>query len=108
MVPDCKIFRIHGDNIVECERTLQLIKKSLQEYDLIVRGPFGNIFTPEFHFFLGKEKHEIRFTLFPGYNRWNEDIRKLGGILREAADAMVTRVEKKSEIPLIAIEFCGA
>ena len=54
------------------------------------------------------------FRFFPGYgvHRWNQDvlafIKRSGGRLREAADAIVTLAENGQEKPVAAIEFCGA
>jgi len=111
-------FKIHGDNIVECERMLSLIVESLDSYDLVVEGPKKSIITPCFEITLKKLNRKLFFTFFPGYKRWNQDIiteiRNMGGVLREAADVILTQVQREHEvqneyeIPLIAIEFCGA
>lgn len=108
-------FRIHGDNILECETALGLISEVINPknskaifrksaaYSPVyeVTDPSGNIFN---------------IQLFPGYGRWSFDIAKYlstkGASLREAADAVITRVifkdEKKYEMPILALEFCGA
>jgi len=56
--------------------------------------------------------NSFHFTFYPGFGRWNEDIlqlvRERGGVLREAADIIITRVMPTYEEPLIAIEYCGA
>jgi hypothetical protein len=100
-----KRFHIHGDNIVECERTLELIINSLKCAD--IQGPMGSCVCPKF--ILNKT---YEFTYFPGFGRWDIDIlglvRHKGGILREAADALVTSVNDGTEIPIIAVEYCAA
>jgi glycosyltransferase involved in cell wall biosynthesis len=56
----------------------------------------------------------LRFQFFPGYGqaRWNQDVlgyvKRTGGRLREAADAIITKITDGTEKPLAAIEFCGA
>jgi hypothetical protein len=104
-------FHIHGDNIVECERVVDLIRESFKgEY--LVNGPSGSPVCPEYSLESKKNKTQANFILFPGFGRWDKDIlseiKNLGGALREAADAVITGVGKKGETPLIAIEFCGA
>jgi len=105
-------FHIHGDNIVECERTLNLIKTALLGYTTSISGPNGSVVCPMFQFRLQGLDDPLRFTCYPGFGRWDDDIlafiRDRGGTLREAADAIITEVSSKSEEPLLAIEYCGA
>ncbi len=105
-------LRIHGDNILECESALKLIASSLN-------GKFelwgGSASSPIYHF-QSDTKEEFTVQLFPGYGRWNfplaEYIASLGGKLREAPDAIMTRLEveggKLYERPMLALEFSGA
>lgn len=59
---------------------------------------------------------ELLFTveLFPGHGRWNVNLQEVlqfyGAPLREAADAVVTRVlsDRQQEEVLLALEFCNA
>jgi len=105
-------FHIHGDNIVECERTFELIRAALAELLESITGPFGSPVCPEFKLRLRNMKGPLHLTFYPGFRRWNEDIlqviRERGGTLREAADVIITGVRSQSEEPLIAIEYCGA
>ena len=107
-----RLLHIHGDNIVECERTLHLIRRSLSELVTNERGPLGAPINPSFLFELPDPYENLEFVFFPGFGRWNEDImdvvRSRGGILREAPDAIITEVSGGEEIPLIAIEFSAA
>ncbi|MBN2267646.1 MAG: hypothetical protein JW725_04920 [Candidatus Babeliaceae bacterium] len=111
-MPRYSDFNIHGDNIVECERTFDLIKAALAEQLESIAGPNGSPVCPEFQFCLRNTNKSLHFTFFPGFGRWNEDIlqfvRERGGILREAADVIITGVTSKYEEPLIAIEYCSA
>lgn len=105
-------FHIHGDNIVECERTFELIQAALNDYIVSITRPNGSPVCPEYQIALKNTKNLLHFTFYPGFGRWNEDIlqlvRERGGILREAADVIITGVTSHSEEPLIAIEYCGA
>jgi hypothetical protein len=104
-------FHVHADNIVECERAFNLIKTALGDDLLRVDGPLGTPVCPEF--VIQREKHPpLSFVFLPGFGRWNEDIlqliRQRGGTLREAADTIICGVSGGIEIPLLAVEFCGA
>ena len=105
-------FHIHGDNIVECERTFKLIQVALNDYLVSITGPNGSPVCPEYQLGLRNTKEKFHITFYPGFGRWNEDIlqliRERGGTLREAADVIITGVTSCSEEPLIAIEYCGA
>ena len=105
-------FHIHGDNIVECERTLNLIQTSFGSDLMSVSAPLGSPVCPEYQLRLRTGTQQLHLTFFPGFGRWNEDllefVRNRGGTLREAADAILTEVSSGSEEPLIAIEYCGA
>jgi hypothetical protein len=105
-------FRIHGDNIVECERTLQLIGRALQVENIDTLRPTGSPLTPKFELTTTLSKETYNFTFLPGYGRWEKDIldfiRSRGGCLREAADAILCYLDGGFEVPLIAIEYCGA
>lgn len=105
-------FRIHGDNIVECERTLELIARALGVSSDAHLVPTGSPLTPTYTLVPPGSKDPFRFTLYPGYGRWDtnilEVVRRRGGTLREAADAVVCRVQNGREELLVAIEYCGA
>ncbi len=104
-----RIFRIHGDNIVECERVLGLIRVAYApEFQCV--GPIGVPTTPRF--VLSNGTDDLEFVLFPGFGRWDEDVlrfvKRVAGTLREAADCIVTSVDGNQEHVLIAIEYCSA
>jgi hypothetical protein len=104
-------FRIHGDNIVECERALELVSAAVDGRATMVESP---PYTPQFRLTRDRETIGV-FELVPGYGRWPVDLqeylRRRGSPLREATDAVVTRCQDGkpyTEVPLFAVEFCGA
>jgi hypothetical protein len=105
-------YRIHGDNIVECERSLALIADAFDIDPLDAIGPSNSAVAPRF--VLPTTDGDIIFDLMPGYGRWTSDIlslvRQRGGLLREAADTVITRYDPSthSEEPVLAIEYCSA
>jgi len=107
----CMLINIHGDNIVECERALELIKQALGKDVKSISGPQFSATCPRFIIKLN-DKKTIVLTFYPGFGRWKQNIldsiKQRGGRLREAADVIVTRISDRTEIPLCAIEFCGA
>jgi len=98
-------LRIHGDNIVECERTLSLLSQALGITPIL--QPNSPLYLPIYNF-----DTEFQVELLSGYNRWGIDIAaKLmenGGILRECADAYLTEVHGNKEHILLALEYCSA
>lgn len=112
-----KTYRIHGDNIVECERIVNLIisevKPTFIESDLIAPS------TMNIHIkfqYLGKS-YDWGFELLPGFNksnrhRWQNNIfdvlKNNGSFLDETPDAIITSLDNDSENVLCAIEFCSA
>lgn len=105
-------YRIHGDNIVECERAVTLVRAALGNAVTSWSGPEGSPVCPRYRFKLEDASQPSSITLLPGFGRWNEDIlaaiRARGGGLREAADVIITGVANGTEEPLLSIEFCGA
>ena len=104
------IFRIHGDNIIECERTLDLITAAYQSQAIRISN---SLYFPCFQVCKGSL---VLFDveLLAGHNRWgvviSEVIAKHGAPLREATDAYITRLsaDKKTEEIILAIEYCNA
>jgi len=102
-------FRIYGDNIIECERALALVAESLHAKVEYANGP---IYAPICRL-LENDKIVGTTRLLPGYGKWGVDIQEIlkknGAPLREATDAIVTKVtsDNKEEI-LFAIEYCNA
>ncbi|MFW2590171.1 hypothetical protein [Sagittula sp. SSi028] len=105
-------IHVHGDNIVECERALSLITQALGHDLLNISWPNSSVACPRYELEIRGSEKPLVITFFPGFGRWDHDIlnsiRDRGGVLREAADVIVTAVESGAENPLFAIEFCGA
>lgn len=103
-------LKIHGDNIIECERALSLIALA---FDGKVVAKSKNIIVPSYSI-KTKEKEIFEVELLGGHDRWNvnfnTELTKYGAPLREATDAYITKVsnDEKTEELLLAIEFCNA
>jgi len=103
-------LRIHGDNIIECERALALIALA---YKGKVSAKSNNVIVPSYSIHI-KGKENLEVELLGGHNRWgvnfNTEFTIYGAPLREATDAYITKVSKdsKTEELLLAIEFCNA
>lgn len=105
-----KHLRIHGDNIVECERAVSLFRDALGR-DAKISQPKLSLTCPSYT--ICSPNFSVNFELFPGFRRWNQDILSIvtaqGGMLREAADIVITEViDGVKEVPLLAFEFCAA
>lgn len=112
-----QIYRIHGDNIVECERILSMI---LSEIDIISFSKYlssPSTIALNLIFTYYGWKYEWFIELLPGFNkagraRWAGDIfkplRDNGSFLDETPDAIITEVLGNEEHLLCAIEFCSA
>ncbi|MCY3709916.1 MAG: hypothetical protein OXG26_13560 [Caldilineaceae bacterium] len=105
-------FAIHGDNIIECERTIHLVSLALTGEYSTMRGPFGSPTNPSFEFVIDGGTRSLTFVFFPGFGRWNVDIRHMirdrGGPIREAPDIILSEVTSGNERPLMAMEYSGA
>ena len=105
-------FAIHGDNIIECERTVRLIGLALAGEYSTLRGPFGSPTNPSFEIVMDGGTRSLTFVFFPGFGRWNVDIRHVirdkGGTIREAPDIILSEVTTGYERPLMAMEYSGA
>jgi hypothetical protein len=103
-------LRIHGDNIVECERALKLIEAA---YQATSESVSATIYQPQYRLKTA-EKELFTVDLLAGHDRWNvhikDELAKHGAPLREATDAYITRLseDKMTEEILLAIEFCSA
>ncbi len=100
-------FAIYGDNIVECERMLALLQRSLRSTQCHVVGT-----APAPTFRMDTPHGQYEFHCYPGFCRWEHDIiaamRQSGGVLRETPDVFITSVDGSNEKPILAIEFCSA
>ena len=112
-----RIFRIHGDNIVECERIAKLILEETDptSVEISLLSPSTIVYNLRFNY-LGRH-FEWQLELLPGFNkagrrRWKANIfaglKDSGSFLDETPDAIVTYVENGLETILYAIEFCSA
>lgn len=103
-------LRIHGDNIVECERAWSTVSVALACYDKVFSSGPNSVVAPSFK--ASSPYGQINVQYFPGFGRWVPDIlnhlKSRGATLREAADAIICIATSKEEIPILAIEFCGA
>lgn len=110
-------YKIHGDNIVECERMLNyiLINVNVQNIEKTFISKACIRVSVNFEY-LG-ENHSWEVTFHPGFNssnnqRWKVNIfdsfKKAGSFLDETPDAIITKVEGEKEEILCAIEFCSA
>jgi len=74
-------IRIHGDNIIECERTLLLLAKA---FDVQPKCVSDCLYFPVYTLDAGKT--DIRAELFAGHDRWginiNKELAKHGAPLR--------------------------
>lgn len=109
------ILHIYGDNIVECERTLELIKQgfNLNESEINIELIKNNLISPNFVVTTPTRNYLIKF--FPGTQkyRWNKDIYtdfilNKGGVISEGADAIVTRFDSEKEEILLGLEYSAA
>ena len=112
-----RVFRIHGDNIVECERIAKLILDETDptSIEISLMSPSTIVYNLQFSY-LGYD-FQWQLELLPGFNkagrsRWEANIftglKNSGSFLDETPDAIVTYVENGLETVLFAIEFCSA
>jgi len=112
-----RYFRIHGDNIVECERIVNLIVQKTQpsRYEKKLIAPSTTLVNMDFIY--DGMLYSWDIVLLPGFNkngrtRWEGNIFKPlkdnGSFLDETPDAIITEVNGNTEHILFAIEFCSA
>lgn len=108
---DKRRFSIHGDNIVECERALELVRQACGIDESEFATPSGSATNPQFEATLGNQS-SWTFTFFPGFGRWDQDILAPlyghSGTITESPDALICESAEHCEYPLFAIEFSGA
>jgi len=111
------LFRIHGDNIVECERIANIIITEIRPAQIYCTLTSPSTITFILTFNYEGDLYEWQLDLLPGFNkagrhRWQENIfnslRENGSFLDETPDAVVTKVVENTETILFAIEFCSA
>lgn len=112
-----QFFRVHGDNIVECERLISLITNTFIVRDK--KYSYSSLACVKVSIILEIKSDEVKwnFELFSGFNkntsdRWTSNIldilTQLGSFLDETPDIILTRVHDNFEELLLAIEFCSA
>ena len=110
-------FRIHGDNIVECERIAKIVINETKpgHTNVFLMSPSTIVFELLFNY--EGEHYSWHIELLPGFNkagrhRWESNIfdilKKNGSFLDETPDAIITSVNGSEETILCAIEFCSA
>lgn len=103
-----KSLRIHGDNIIECERTLKLISEALNVSPVLDKT--APTYMPIYE--LKADAFSFRIVLLSGHERWgisiSDVIKKHGGTLREGADSYITEIIDGEEKLILAIEYCSA
>lgn len=101
-------LRIHGDNIVECERTLKMIAEAYNSTYELLNSP---VYFPKY--FIKTKDVLFVIELLSGHGRWGgidlgDIVYKAGGRLRESADSYLTEIKGTQETVLLGIEYCSA
>lgn len=111
------LYRIHGDNIVECERIANIIIAETRPAKICCTLTSPSTITFILNFNYENQIYEWQLDLLPGFNksgrhRWQDNIfnplRENGSFLDETPDAIITQVIGNTETILFAIEFCSA
>jgi len=112
-----RTFRIHGDNIVECERIAHLIREELNPEIFTTSLISPSTIKIQMSFTYQEVEQTWCLELLPGFNksgrhRWQGNIFEIlkanGSFLDETPDALITTVENENETILFAVEFCSA
>ncbi|MDR2560808.1 MAG: hypothetical protein LBC63_03430 [Holophagales bacterium] len=113
-----KLFRVHGDNIIECERVIAYIRLNVVIHSFKKSLSSLACLSVDIEFDYAGSRHHWIIELFPGFSkesqnqRWETNIfgpiQANGGFLDETPDAVITHVENGRETILLAIEFCSA
>lgn len=111
-------FRIHGDNIVECERIANIIIGTLD-----IKNITSKLVSPSTVVLFIKANYknielDWEMELLPGFNksrrnRWEGNIfaplREAGSFIDETPDVIISAIDENDcEMILLAIEFCSA
>lgn len=113
-----KLFRVHGDNIVECERVISYITRNTVVYSLHKAFSSLACIMVDIDFEYAGVRNHWAIEMFPGFSkdnrsqRWQSNIfdvlKANGSFLDETPDVVVTNLENGQETVLFAIEFCSA
>lgn len=110
-------FRIHGDNIVECERIANLIVTTLNPNNVRTHLISPSTLTIEIKYTFSGNPIHWRLELLPGFNkntkrRWEENIfdalKEAGSFFDETPDAIISHINDGKEQIILGIEFCSA
>jgi hypothetical protein len=110
-------FRIHGDNIVECERIANIIIQTLNPHKVSTHLISPSTIAIEIQATYSDISFEWRLELLPGFNkntkkRWEQNIfdalKDAGSFFDETPDAIISEVCGSNEQIKLAIEFCSA
>lgn len=103
-------LRIHGDNIVECERALELLASSLGGKKIFTASrPFMPVYLIHLN-----DGVIIKVELLSGHGHWGLNLPEIlignGAPLREGSDAVITEVSSdgKLEKIIVIMEYCSA
>ena len=111
-------FRIHGDNIVECERVTQIILDALKPNKITTQliAPSTTMFSLQSSY--DGEDIDWHFELLPCFKkkkkkRWPgnifDSLKEAGSFFDETPDVIISEIDKANqETILLAIEFCSA
>lgn len=107
---DTRYLRIHGDNILECERTLSFLLSALHVRNCRL-NPRSQVFKP-CYCLQADDGESFEVELLAGYDRWGIDltgeILKQGGVLKETPDSYLTEKVNDQETILLALEYSSA
>ena len=112
-----KKYRIHGDNIVECERIAKIIINTLTPEKVSCCLTSPSTISIEFSTVFMENVITCRLELLPGFNKntkkhWEENIfdtlKEAGSYFDETPDAIISAIEGENERILLGIEFCSA
>lgn len=110
-------FRIHGDNVVECERIINYLTEGLNLISFERDFASLSCLRVRMSFEYRSVKYDWSIELFPGFNksnraRWSSNVfdplKDNGSFLDETPDAIITRVDGDKETILFTVEFCSA
>lgn len=111
-------FRIHGDNIIECERIAKTIISSLQAPTITTRLIAPSTISITIQALYQDIPINWELILLPGFNknnrrRWEANIfdalKEAGSYFDETPDAIISKInDNNTESILVCIEFCSA
>ena len=110
------LYRIHGDNIVECERIADLILNTLTPEEVHTYLVSPSTTAIEFNAAFAGTPIHWKLELFPGFNKkkrhWEGNIfdalKEAGSFFDETPDTIISKVTNDKENILLSIEFCSA